>query len=103
MEDKVVLLTGAASGIGAATAMLFASKGYGKLALLDLDQAKLEAVATKCREHGAEVMCLFVNLADFDTTKGVVKRVIEKFQSKHKICFKTCFISKQPQYNYVLF
>ncbi len=83
MEDKVVLLTGAASGIGAATAMLFASKGYGKLALLDLDQAKLEAVATKCREHGAEVMCLFVNLADFDTTKGVVKSVVAKFGSKY--------------------
>jgi len=34
LEDKVVLITGAANGIGAATSIILAKSGYKKLALV---------------------------------------------------------------------
>lgn len=40
-KDAIILVTGAASGIGAATATLLAESGVKKLILVDLDQEKL--------------------------------------------------------------
>jgi len=51
-KDKVILITGASSGIGAGTAEHFASLGA-KLALVARNKEKLEEVATKCTENGA--------------------------------------------------
>ena len=45
---KVVLITGAAHGIGAATARRLASRGA-RLALIDVDGAALQRVADECR------------------------------------------------------
>ena len=44
-RDATVLITGAASGIGAATAELLAARGAGRLILSDLDAAGLDALA----------------------------------------------------------
>jgi len=43
LRDKIVIITGAASGIGRATALLFASEGA-RLVLNDIDRQRLEAV-----------------------------------------------------------
>jgi len=40
-ENAIVLITGAASGIGAATATLLASQGAKKLILADLDEDRM--------------------------------------------------------------
>lgn len=45
LKDKVAIITGAASGIGRATAHLFAQEGA-KLVLNDIDEAKLARLAT---------------------------------------------------------
>ena len=44
MEDKVVIVTGASSGIGAAIAKHFASIGYKKLAITARRKERLEEV-----------------------------------------------------------
>ncbi|MEI2384880.1 SDR family NAD(P)-dependent oxidoreductase [Breoghania sp. JC706] len=53
-DNKVVLLTGAAGGIGRAAALKFAAQGAA-LALTDIDDAGLEETARLAGEAGAEV------------------------------------------------
>jgi NAD(P)-dependent dehydrogenase (short-subunit alcohol dehydrogenase family) len=54
LKGKVAIITGAASGIGKATAVLFAKEGAG-LALADMDTAGLEEVANHIAEAGMKV------------------------------------------------
>ncbi|HET9988949.1 MAG TPA: SDR family NAD(P)-dependent oxidoreductase [Kofleriaceae bacterium] len=46
LQDRVVVITGAGSGIGRATALLFAKQGA-RIAACDLDQARLDTLATE--------------------------------------------------------
>ena len=59
-SDKVVLVTGAASGIGLGAALRFAAEGA-SVVLVDRDAAALPAAAAKLREQGGgetrEVVC----------------------------------------------
>jgi short-subunit dehydrogenase len=59
----VTILTGAASGIGAALAVQLAAKGA-KLALVDRDAAGLEAIAVQARAAGANVTTHALDIAD---------------------------------------
>jgi NAD(P)-dependent dehydrogenase (short-subunit alcohol dehydrogenase family) len=54
VENKRVLITGAASGIGRATAVASARKGA-RLYLTDIDEAALAAVAAEIRAAGGDV------------------------------------------------
>ena len=53
-EERVVIVTGAASGIGAAAARRFAREGA-RLALCDLDLPRLEALASQIDSDGDRV------------------------------------------------
>ncbi len=50
-KDYVVVITGAANGIGEACAYRFAEEGA-RVVCLDLDQSRNQAVAEKCRQSG---------------------------------------------------
>jgi short-subunit dehydrogenase len=56
LKGKVVVVTGAASGIGAALASALAAKGA-RLMLADLDASGLDKVATTVRNLGGECYC----------------------------------------------
>ncbi|WP_304722457.1 SDR family NAD(P)-dependent oxidoreductase [Conexibacter sp. CPCC 206217] len=66
-EGKLTLVTGAATGIGRATALGFAAEGA-RLALLDHDGDALAATADEARGRGVEVA---VATADLSTAAGV--------------------------------
>jgi NAD(P)-dependent dehydrogenase (short-subunit alcohol dehydrogenase family) len=67
LEGRVVVVTGAASGIGRATALEFAGEGA-RLALVDLAKDELEATAEQVAQLNAEVS---VAAADLSTGDGV--------------------------------
>ncbi len=58
VQGKIVLITGASSGIGAATALAFAAEGA-RLLLAARRKGKLEQVAAQCRERGAQAVHVF--------------------------------------------
>jgi 3-oxoacyl-[acyl-carrier protein] reductase len=80
IEGSVAIITGAASGMGRATARLFADEGA-RLAILDINAEGLEAVAQDIRTVGAEVLPLSVDLSSRDTVEQAVLQVADHFGS----------------------
>ena len=71
LSGKVVLVTGAANGIGRATALAFAREGA-NLALLDIDKTGLESLRDEATKIGVKVS---VVVADLSSGEGVAKGV----------------------------
>jgi 3-oxoacyl-[acyl-carrier protein] reductase len=66
LHDRRAVITGAASGIGAAIARAYAQAGA-HLVLCDRNAVQLSAVSTQCRELGAQVV---ESVADVGTREG---------------------------------
>jgi short-subunit dehydrogenase len=62
-KNKLVLVTGASSGIGEALALRFAREGA-RLALTGRDQSRLEDVGARCQKIGAEAATYPADLTD---------------------------------------
>ncbi|XP_061528129.1 3-oxoacyl-[acyl-carrier-protein] reductase FabG-like [Phycodurus eques] len=80
LKGKVTLITGASSGIGAGTSVLFAKLGA-LLALNGRDVESLKKVAKECKGcgGGAEPLLVPGDLTDKDTVKRTVEEVIARF------------------------
>jgi NAD(P)-dependent dehydrogenase (short-subunit alcohol dehydrogenase family) len=62
----VVVVTGAAGGMGSATAREFVGEGWKELLLCDISAERLEAVAAPLRDQGVKVDILAGDIADPD-------------------------------------
>jgi 3-oxoacyl-[acyl-carrier protein] reductase len=78
VRDKVVLVTGAASGIGAATARVFVEDGA-LVALTDIDLDGAHAVADALREAGGRAEAWALDVADAEAIVRVVAEVAARF------------------------
>lgn len=74
IRGRVAIVTGAASGMGLATAALFAREGA-RVVLTDLDQARCDACAEAIRAEGGEVLALALDIADASAIGRVVEEV----------------------------
>jgi short-subunit dehydrogenase len=72
MSARHILITGASSGIGRALALRYATSGA-RLALLGRDGARLNAVASACREKGAEASAVVADVRDRDAMSRAVE------------------------------
>jgi NAD(P)-dependent dehydrogenase (short-subunit alcohol dehydrogenase family) len=72
----VALITGAGSGIGAATALLAAEGGYG-VAVLDIDSSRAEQVAEQARRLGVASLALTADVADQAAVDGAFAACVE--------------------------
>lgn len=77
-KDKVVVVTGAASGIGAAICQRFAAAGA-KIGLLDMDDAGVTAAAARLRGAGADAVGIKCDVADEAECTSAVAAVIKRF------------------------
>ena len=72
IEGKTILITGAASGIGKATALQCSEMG-GNMVLLDLNEEGL--YQTKEELQGGDNKVIAINLTDFDSMKEMVSKL----------------------------
>ncbi|PAX08776.1 SDR family oxidoreductase [Sphingomonas lenta] len=70
---KRVVITGASSGIGAATAEAFAATGA-RLVLAARDEAALDKIAALCRDAGGEALVVPTDVTDVDAVKRLATR-----------------------------
>jgi NAD(P)-dependent dehydrogenase (short-subunit alcohol dehydrogenase family) len=78
LKNKIVLLTGAAGGIGCALAEGFASVGA-TMALCDLDLNQLNLMAGRIKEKAGNATCYHLDLLDMSTVKKCVDAVIADY------------------------
>lgn len=78
LAGKVALITGATSGIGFATAKLFAQQGA-KVGLLGRNEAELQQAASELQQSG-ESLILLADVSQPDAMQQAVQQIIEKWQ-----------------------
>jgi len=76
---KVALITGAGSGIGAATARLMAKEG-GAVALMGRTARTVEQVATQVQEAGGRALAIPGDVSREEDVDRAVKRTVEAFK-----------------------
>ncbi|HWI81705.1 3-oxoacyl-ACP reductase FabG [Ramlibacter sp.] len=78
LQDKVCIITGAAQGIGLATALKFAREGA-RLALWDVRQAAVDEAVRQCRQLDAQAEGCVVDVTQREMVDAAVRKVRERF------------------------
>lgn len=78
-SNRVAIVTGGASGIGAATVAEFASRGV-RVAIFDINSEKGEAVAADWRAKGETVDAYAVDVSDAAACQAAVQQVADRWQ-----------------------
>ncbi|MFO8147199.1 MAG: SDR family NAD(P)-dependent oxidoreductase [Bacteroidota bacterium] len=78
LKDKVALITGAASGIGESTALLFAKEGA-KIVLTDVDEENGNKVLEKIKQQGGEAIFIKADTSNASDSEKSVEKAIEEF------------------------
>ncbi|MBN8873933.1 MAG: SDR family oxidoreductase [Rhodospirillales bacterium] len=73
---KVVLVTGAQQGIGAATAVAFAAVGYDVAVNWLDDEAAADAVAARVRDAGQRALTVRADVGDMEQIAGMVETAV---------------------------
>ncbi len=78
LSGKVALLSGAASGLGRASALALAGQGAGLL-LADLNAAGLEKTAEEARTHGVKVVTAVADISKPETATNLFLKIDSEF------------------------
>lgn len=78
LEGKVAIVTGAAMGMGEATAKLFA-EAKAKVVVADLNEDKGGAVVSEIIENGGEAFFVKVDISKSEQVQELIKATVEKY------------------------
>ncbi|PLV60108.1 3-oxoacyl-[acyl-carrier-protein] reductase [Thermotoga sp. KOL6] len=78
LEGKVCMITGAASGIGRAAALLFAQEGAIVVAC-DVSKENLDVLVDEAQDLSGKVDPYLLDVTNRDQVKEVVERVVQKY------------------------
>ena len=79
LAEKVALVTGAGSGIGRATALLFAREGARVAALDRQDDDELRSLISEIEQQGGEALPLAADVSDADQMRAAVRHAAERW------------------------
>ncbi|XP_028157585.1 uncharacterized protein LOC114350840 [Ostrinia furnacalis] len=77
-QNKVVIVTGASAGIGAATAVHFAKEGA-SVVVVGRNEARLQEVAAKCTAVGSAPLVVKADVSNDDDARRIISETINKF------------------------
>ena len=78
LAGRTAVVTGAASGIGEATAVLLAAQGA-KVALIARRAERLEAIADKIRANGGQALTVVADITDDASVEAAAARVHDAY------------------------
>ena len=94
--ERVVLVSGAASGIGAAVCRRIAGPGTALLMHTRKNREALEAVAAEARDAGAETELTLGDLGEPGTAGGLVTTALSRFGRLDQIVSNAGFADRRP-------
>ena len=78
LSNKTAIVTGAAAGIGAASARLFANEGA-KVVVVDIDRELLDEISAEIGRAGGECLAVVADVSQRDQVENVVRSTMQKF------------------------
>ena len=78
LDNKVAVVTGAASGLGKAISLIFAEEGA-RVAIVDLNSSQLQAVKKEIEKKGTECRDFAIDITDRSLVKDTVGKTIDSF------------------------
>lgn len=79
LAGKVAIITGSATGVGAAAALLLAERGINVVINYTRSHDEAETTATACREKGVEVITVRADVSEDADCKRMVQEAIDKW------------------------
>jgi len=84
-EDKVAVVTGAASGIGRGMAERFATEGM-KVVLADIEQEALAKAESEMKTRGATVLSVRTDVSKAGDVETLAQKTLDAFGAVHVLC-----------------
>jgi 3-oxoacyl-[acyl-carrier protein] reductase len=78
LTSKVAVITGAGSGIGAASAVLMASEGA-RVVVVDVNEAGAKSVAERITKHGGQAVAVAADVTRADDNRAAVERALAEW------------------------
>lgn len=78
LKDKVAIITGSTSGMGRATAVLFAREGA-KVVVVGRNEKRAKEVVDEIRKEGNEAIYVIADMLNLDDVRNIFTRTMEEY------------------------
>ena len=85
IKDKITIVTGGASGIGKATALILADEGC-DVVIVDLNLEKAQYVAEEIQSRGRSSIALELDVSSSDEVKKACAKILDKYRRVDFLC-----------------